>query len=154
MISKALRTKLERMIVLHHTIDWDNCADEEGEEFSELQEQLVEEFLPVVSILCAAGMLSMFVNLDHSRDKITDFSSVMGEELTVWEDGNIQITGRWDGSGGLRPGAAERLQAEREERMAQAKVKQAEYLETARIAAQPDKPVIPVVMVAGKGGVN
>ncbi len=59
------------------------------DEFRELQHQLVEEFLPLVQRLSAAGLLTASVDLTIKES--TEMDSVSGDATTVFENGNIWV---------------------------------------------------------------
>lgn len=96
-ISPAVTKKLQRMSEIEAALRWErsvgseeiSCNDELMAECRSLRGELVSVFLPLVERLVDAGLLTMDIELGD--EDLSKFSSIAGEGVEAFENGNIWI---------------------------------------------------------------
>lgn len=111
-IPADIKKKLQRMRMLNAIFKTDEDAEEElFVEYRGMLKEMVDIFLPLVSLLVKSGILTVNLNTEDIED-ISRYSSLTGEPTVVFDNGNIWIDTEHSG-GTLRLGA--KAQSEKSE---------------------------------------
>lgn len=91
-LSSSIDEALERMRLLHAVIEREEDTEEAiYEEYRKLQAEAVEEFLPLLTKMAKAGLLTVSID-DPECKYITDaFDSISGTVDVVFENGSIWL---------------------------------------------------------------
>lgn len=110
-IPSDIKAKLQRMRMLNAIFKTDEDAEEDlFVEYRGMLEEMVATFMPLVSLLAKAGLLTANMNIEDIED-IHRYSTLTGEPTAVFDNGNIWIDTEYSG-GVLRPvksGSLEKL---------------------------------------------
>ena len=100
-IPSNIKDKLQRMRMLNAIFKTAEDAEEDlFDEYKAMLEEMVATFLPRVSMLAKAGILTANLNIEDIED-IYRYSSLTGEPTVVFDNGNIWIETEFSG-GNLR----------------------------------------------------
>lgn len=98
-IPESIIQKLQQMRIINALIKTDEEAlfdDDLINEYRNIKDEMVKEFLPLVKLLSKAGLLTLSINIDDI-DSIGEYSSVTGEPTVVFDNGNIWIDSEHSG---------------------------------------------------------
>ena len=98
--------QLARMEQLYKKLEpqADSDTPEVGEMYAELRSlraELVPQFLPLITRLVAAGLLTVHLSVEDTSE-IHKFSSLDTTVTEAFDNGNIWLYADWDGCGTLR----------------------------------------------------
>jgi hypothetical protein len=100
-IPADIKDKLQRMRMLNAIFRTDEDAEEDlFAEYRGMLEEMVATFMPLVSLLAKAGLLTANINIEDIED-IYRYSTLTGEPTAVFDNGNIWIDTEYSG-GSLR----------------------------------------------------
>ena len=100
MISEEVIDKLNRMRAINTLIRGDEeyaFDDKLMAEYIALKDEMVELFMPIVNSLCKAGLLTVFIEEVDQIPDLDTYSSLTGEPVDVFDNGNIWIASEYSG---------------------------------------------------------
>lgn len=93
-LSQDVINSLERMRCLNAIIKTDEMAEEEiCEEYRKIQDEMVEEFMPLIQKLAKSGLLTASIEENEKDEKYLsdEYDLVAGDVDSVFKNGNIWI---------------------------------------------------------------